>query len=66
VVVVRSSTGAYRIEILSVRGRTIRRLVKSSTPLANPDWSPNGREVVFAKQRPDGRFQLYAVGLLEF
>jgi hypothetical protein len=58
VVVVRSSTGPYRIEILSLRGRTTRRLVRSSTPLADPDWSPNGREVVFAKQRRDGRFQL--------
>lgn len=63
VVVLRSSTGTYRIEILSLRGRTIRRLVKSSTPLADPAWSPNGREVVFARQRPNGQFQLYVVRL---
>jgi Tol biopolymer transport system component len=57
----RAGPAHYEIRVVSLEGAVVRRLARSNHPTINPAWSPDGRMIAFARQEPNGRFQIYTV-----
>jgi Tol biopolymer transport system component len=56
----KSTEGGQSLEIVHPNGRSLRRLSKNASPFA---WSPDGKQLVFARTRYTGGIGIYVVEL---